>query len=204
MVSTTVLLSDHDRNGSSTQAVGAQFFVASIRRGGELPARRDLTQIVRSNPTGASMNFASDNGAGVAPEILEAIVASIARQRARLRRGRLHCAGASALERGFRDQGRRLPGGDGHRRQRSRACGAGQALGTRSSATRRRMSTTTSAARRSSSPAEPSSSGSPGRRARSRPRALRETLERFPRGLVKSAQPGALSLSQATRSGDGL
>ena len=33
------------------------------------------------------------------------------------------------------------------------------------------------------------------------PVGLRETLERFPRGLVKSAQPGALSLSQATEAG---
>ena len=33
------------------------------------------------------------------------------------------------------------------------------------------------------------------------PAALRETLARFPRGLVKSSQPGALSLSQATESG---
>ena len=33
------------------------------------------------------------------------------------------------------------------------------------------------------------------------PDALRETLSRFPRGLVKSAQPGALSLSQATEAG---
>jgi threonine aldolase len=33
------------------------------------------------------------------------------------------------------------------------------------------------------------------------PAALRRTLERFPRGLVKSCQPGALSLSQATESG---
>ena len=33
------------------------------------------------------------------------------------------------------------------------------------------------------------------------PQALEETLERFPRGLVKSAQPGALSLSQATEAG---
>ena len=31
--------------------------------------------------------------------------------------------------------------------------------------------------------------------------ALRETLERYPRGLVKSSQPGALSLSQATEAG---
>src|SRR5208283_5701384 len=33
------------------------------------------------------------------------------------------------------------------------------------------------------------------------PAAVRETLARFPRGLVKSAQPGALSLSQATEAG---
>ena len=33
------------------------------------------------------------------------------------------------------------------------------------------------------------------------PAALRETLSRFPRGLVKSSQPGALSLSQATEAG---
>ena len=33
------------------------------------------------------------------------------------------------------------------------------------------------------------------------PRRLTETLERFPRGLVKSSQPGALSLSQATEAG---
>ena len=33
------------------------------------------------------------------------------------------------------------------------------------------------------------------------PEGLKETLERFPRGLVKSSQPGALSLSQATEAG---
>ncbi len=33
------------------------------------------------------------------------------------------------------------------------------------------------------------------------PEGLRETLARFPRGLVKSVQPGALSLSQATEAG---
>ena len=33
------------------------------------------------------------------------------------------------------------------------------------------------------------------------PEALREALARFPRGLVKSPQPGALSLSQATEAG---
>jgi threonine aldolase len=33
------------------------------------------------------------------------------------------------------------------------------------------------------------------------PEALRDTLERFPRGLVKASQPGALSLSQASEAG---
>ena len=33
------------------------------------------------------------------------------------------------------------------------------------------------------------------------PRALKETTERFPRGLVKSSQPGALSLSQVSEAG---
>ena len=33
------------------------------------------------------------------------------------------------------------------------------------------------------------------------PDHLQETLDRFPRGLVKSVQPGALSLSQATEAG---
>jgi len=33
------------------------------------------------------------------------------------------------------------------------------------------------------------------------PRALIETMERFPRGLVKSSQPGALSLSQVSEAG---
>ena len=43
--------------------------------------------------------------------------------------------------------------------------------------------------------------GVPGEGGKVTPEALRETLARFPRGLVKSAQPGALSLSQATEAG---
>ena len=47
MVSTTVLFSDHDRNGSPAQAVGARNFSAAFGPPcGELPRRRDLTQIV--------------------------------------------------------------------------------------------------------------------------------------------------------------
>jgi threonine aldolase len=43
--------------------------------------------------------------------------------------------------------------------------------------------------------------GIPGQAGKIAPDALRETLARFPRGLVKSVQPGALSLSQATEAG---
>jgi threonine aldolase len=43
--------------------------------------------------------------------------------------------------------------------------------------------------------------GIPGEGGKITPEALRETLARYPRGLVKSVQPGALSLSQATEAG---
>jgi threonine aldolase len=43
--------------------------------------------------------------------------------------------------------------------------------------------------------------GIPGEGGKITPEGLRDTLERFPRGLVKSTQPGALSLSQATEAG---
>ena len=43
--------------------------------------------------------------------------------------------------------------------------------------------------------------GIPGLNGKIAPDAFAETLERYPRGLVKSSQPGALSLSQATEAG---
>ncbi len=43
--------------------------------------------------------------------------------------------------------------------------------------------------------------GIPGEGGKVAPQALRDALERFPRGLVKGVQPGALSLSQATEAG---
>jgi len=43
--------------------------------------------------------------------------------------------------------------------------------------------------------------GIPGLNGKITPEGLAETLERYPRGLVKSSQPGALSLSQATEAG---
>ena len=43
--------------------------------------------------------------------------------------------------------------------------------------------------------------GVPGRDGKIQPAALAETLARFPRGQAKTSQPGALSLSQATEAG---
>ncbi|MGO9191977.1 MAG: threonine aldolase family protein [Streptosporangiaceae bacterium] len=43
--------------------------------------------------------------------------------------------------------------------------------------------------------------GIPGAAGKITPEALRETLDRFPRGQVKTTQPGALSLSQASEAG---
>jgi threonine aldolase len=43
--------------------------------------------------------------------------------------------------------------------------------------------------------------GIPGLGGKITPDGLRETLDRYPRGLVKASQPGALSLSQATEAG---
>ena len=71
---------DHDRNGSSTQAVArsAIFCLSSVGLRSELPraAQRGKRLSRVKLRMGASMNFASDNGAGVAPAILDAIVAS--------------------------------------------------------------------------------------------------------------------------------
>ena len=50
-------------------------------------------------------------------------------------------------------------------------------------------------------PAVRSWSGSPAQGGKITPEALRQTLDRFPRGLVKSPQPGALSLSQVSEAG---
>src|SRR5271156_2604153 len=200
MVSTTVLLSDHDRKGSSTQAVGAQFFAASVRRDCELPARRELTQIVRSSPTGASMDFASDNGARVAPEILDAIVAS----------SRVNAPAYGADDYTARAQAR-----------------LGEVFETEVAAFLVATGTAANALALSAlvkpwdavfchqeAHIHDDECGAPGlftggaklvgiagEGGKITPHGLRETLERFPRGLVKSSQPGALSLSQATEAG---
>ena len=90
------------------------------------------------------MNFASDNGAGVAAPILEAIARLEPRQRARLRRRRIHRARRGALARNLRAQGVGLSRRHRHRRQRAvarRAGGAvaGGVLPRRSACDRRRM-----------------------------------------------------------------
>ena len=77
------------------------------------------------------MNFASDNGAGVAPEILEAIVAIEPCRRARLRRRRLHRARPGEARRNFRASRRRLSRRHRHRRQRARARRADPPVGDR-------------------------------------------------------------------------
>ena len=163
---------------------------------------RGMTGAAAAQPRGsAGMNFASDNGAGVAPPILDAIVGVEPRQRARLRRRRLDRARRGALERNLRARGVGLSRRHRHRRQRAGARRAGARRGRRCSATKKRMSSTTNAARRNSSPPAPSSSASPAAPAKFTPRRSAETLARFPRGLAKTSQPGALSLSQATEAG---
>src|SRR5271165_2359332 len=52
------------------------FFSRSPAGAAELPRRRKMRQRRRADLERGLMEFASDNGAGVAPEILEAIAAS--------------------------------------------------------------------------------------------------------------------------------
>ena len=77
------------------------------------------------------IDYRSDNTGRAAPEILEALVASQQRHRARLRRRRMDRAAAGPLRRIVRDPGAGLPGGDRHRRQRPVAGGAQPVLGPR-------------------------------------------------------------------------
>ena len=141
------------------------------------------------------MIFASDNGAGAAPQILEAIAAASHGAAPAYGARRLHrSAPSSALAEIFETRGRRLPRRHRHRPPMRLALARWRAPGRRFSATRRRMSTTTNAARRSFSPAAPSSSASPATTAKSRRMALNETLARYPRGLVKSCSRRADAL----------
>lgn len=146
------------------------------------------------------MNFASDNGAGVAPEILEAIVQSsgvnapaygadeyTARAEARL--GEIFerpvsaflvatgtAANALALGALVRPWETVFCHEEAHIQEDE--CGAPEFF-----------------------TAGGKLAGIPGAAGKIAPHALRETLARFPRGQVKSTQPGALSLSQASEAG---
>ncbi len=146
------------------------------------------------------MNFASDNGAGVAPEILAAIVAS----------SRVTAPAYGADEYSGRAQAR-----------------LSEVFETRVAAFLVATGTAANALALASlvNPWEAvfcheeahihdDECGAPeffaggsklvgiaGEGAKITPRALIETMERFPRGLVKSSQPGALSLSQVTEAG---
>jgi threonine aldolase len=149
---------------------------------------------------GASMNFASDNGAGVAPQILDAIVAS----------SRVNAPAYGADDYTARAQEH-----------------LSEAFETKVAAFLV-MTGTAANALALSALANPwdavfcheeahihdDECGAPelftagaklvgiaGESGKITPEGLCETLERFPRGLVKSAQPGALSLSQATEAG---
>jgi threonine aldolase len=191
---------DHDRNGSSTQAVGARFFRPFDPALEELPGDRDSTQIARSNPARVAMNFASDNGAGVAPEILAAIAASslvtapaygadeyTGRAQARLSEVFETEVAAFLVTTGTAANALALASlvnpwdavfchEEAHIHDDE--CGAPEFFAGGSKLV-----------------------GIAGESGKITPQALIETMERFPRGLVKSSQPGALSLSQVNEAG---
>jgi threonine aldolase len=146
------------------------------------------------------MNFASDNGAGVAPEILEAIVQSSRveapaygaddyTRRAEARLGEVFERRASAFLVATGTAANALALGaltrpweavfcheEAHIQEDE--CGAPEFF--------------TAGAKLV---------GVPGLAGKITPEALSETLARFPRGQVKTTQPGALSLSQASEAG---
>lgn len=146
------------------------------------------------------MNFASDNGAGVAPEILDAIIASsrvnapaygaddfTARAQARLSEvfetkvvAFLVATGTAANALALSALAKPWDAVFCHEEAHIHddECGAPELF--------------TGGAKLV---------GIAGEGGKITPEGLRETLQRFPRGLVKSSQPGALSLSQATEAG---
>ena len=146
------------------------------------------------------MNFASDNGAGVAPEILDAIVASsrvnapaygadeyTARALARLSEvfetdiaGFLVATGTAANALALSALVKPWDAVFCHEEAHIHddECGAPEFFAGGAKLV-----------------------GIAGEGGKITPQGLRETMERFPRGLVKSSQPGALSLSQATEAG---
>src|SRR5580658_2152361 len=176
------------------------FFPASVANESELPGLRDLTQIACSSPAGASMNFASDNSAGVASEILEAIAAS----------SRVNAPAYGADEYTARAQARLSEVFE------IRVAAFLVATGTAANALALAalVNPWDAVFCREEAHIHDDECGAPefyaggaklvgiaGEGGKITPEALEDTLERFPRGLVKSAQPGALSLSQATEAG---
>jgi threonine aldolase len=146
------------------------------------------------------MNFASDNGAGVAPEILEAIAAS----------SRVNAPAYGADEYSARAQARLSEVFE------TRAAAYLVATGTAANALALAALVNPWGAVFCHEEAHihDDECGAPefyaggaklvgiaGEGGKITPRGLMETMERFPRGVVRSSQPGALSLSQATEEG---
>ena len=147
------------------------------------------------------MNFASDNGAGVAPEILEAIAAS-SRVNAPAYGEDDYTARAEAmLSEIFETQVAAFLVATGTAANALALSAIGSALGAPYSATRRRMFTTTNAARPNSSAEGRNWSASPAGAARSRLTSCARRSTGFRVGSSSPFQPGALSLSQATEAG---
>jgi threonine aldolase len=193
-------LGKHARNEPATQAGPCNFLIR---------LKANLRTIANPSPPGAfwrlnqreaTMNFASDNGAGVAPEILEAIAASsrvntpaygaddyTARAEAMLSEifetkvaALLVATGTSANALALSALAQPWSAVFCHEEAHVHddECGAPEFF--------------TGGAKLV---------GIAGWGGKITPDDLRETLGRFPRGLVKSVQPGALSLSQATEAG---
>ena len=146
------------------------------------------------------MNFASDNGAGVAPEILEAIAAS----------SRVNAPAYGADEYTARAQTRLNEVFE----TRVAAFLVATGTGANALALAALVNPWDAVFCHEEAHIHDDECGAPefyaggaklvgiaGEGGKITPRGLMETMERFPRGLVKSSQPGALSLSQASEAG---
>jgi threonine aldolase len=177
-----------------------KFFCRLAQRKSELPGRRELTQIVCSKSNGAIMNFASDNGAGVAPQILDAILAS----------SRVNAPAYGADE--YTTRAQELLSEVFETKVAAFLVATGTAAN--ALALSALVDPWDAVFCHEEAHIHDDECGAPelftagaklvgiaGEGGKITPEGLRETLERFPRGLVKSAQPGALSLSQANEAG---
>jgi threonine aldolase len=161
-------------------------------------AKSDADCLLKSN--GASMNFASDNGAGVAPQILGAIMAS----------SRVNAPAYGADD--YTARAQELLSEVFETRVAAFLVVSGTAAN--ALALSALVDPWDAVFCHEEAHIHDDECGAPelftagaklvgiaGEGGKITPEGLRETLERFPRGLVKSAQPGALSLSQATEAG---